>query len=65
MGSLGEDNSQFQDALQSLQPFRHKMKHSLPASDSGQDQVQARPGTGIFLFDTALCSTMLREEATS
>lgn len=65
MESLGEDNSQIQDAVQSLQPFRHKMKSSPPASNSGQDQEQARPELGIFLFDTALRSTVLREEATS
>lgn len=65
MENLGEDNSQIQDALQSLQLFRHKMKHSLPASATGQDQVQARPELGILLFDTALHSTMLREEAAS
>lgn len=41
------------------------MKRSPPAFDSGQDQVQARPELGIFLFDTALHSAMLREEATS
>lgn len=65
MESLSEDNTKIQDALQSLQPFRHKMKRSPPASDSGQDQVWARPELGMFLFDTALHSTMVREEPTS
>lgn len=63
MGSLCEANSQTQDALQSLQPFRHKLIRSPPATDSGHDQVQARPDLDMFLFDPALCNTALRDEA--
>lgn len=39
------------------------MKDSPPTSDREQDQVQAKPKPGTFVFDTAMCSTMLREEA--
>lgn len=35
MESLSEDNSQIQDALQSLQLLRHRMKYSPPAFESG------------------------------
>lgn len=54
MESLSEDNNHIQDALQSLQSFKHKMRHSPPASDRGQDQVPATTELGIFLFDTTL-----------
>lgn len=53
MESLSEENDHIQDALQSLQSFRHKMRHSPPASDRGQDQ-KVRRELGIFLFGTTL-----------